>query len=498
MEGSHTSFIANSPFSKNICLIFKSQTYQFSKKTLAYFTTLSKFCKRAFMKLKILLFFILINNLIFSIDLKIALAQLEVISNQPEKNISKMVQLIEEAKRQNVDIIIFPELCISGYFLGDSWLNKNFCLNLMHFNKIIKNASENIVIIFGNLYADKNYKNKDGTRRKYNGAYIFQNRKKARRTKETDFIPKGIQPKTLLPNYRIFDDERYFYSTIELAQEHDVELKELVQPFEVYIRGRKIKIGLEVCEDLWLENYKYKNDYLNVTKMLIENGADIIVNISASPWNYGKNQRRHRNIKFLKSLIGKSFKPFIYVNNVGAQNNGKNIITFDGGSCVYNENGDPISEKAEPYQEKLIICENFDAQQMEQKERTKIEEKLNAIIYGIKHLKNIIGIDTLKFVIGISGGIDSAVVISVLSLITSAENILAFNMPTKFNSEKTKGVASKVCNNLGITLNFLPIEELVEVNQQILEKYDQTKFINSIKLNNENIMSLCQIRKNRS
>ena len=437
-------------------------------------------------KIFILLAFIYSN---YTKNIKIALGQIEVLSNRPEQNVNKMLKMIEEAKQLGADIIIFPELCVSGYLLGDKWLNKRFCKQLMSFNELIKMASSNITVVYGNIYLDTTKLNDDGSKRKYNAAYIYSNSQNVKRSKEYSFLPTSAQSKTLLPNYRIFDDQRYFYSTLKISQENNVNIEDLLQPFEVIINNKILKIGLEVCEDIWCKNYSYKNGFLNPTKILIQNGADIIINISASPWNYGKNEKRNQIIKFLKHDIGDDFKPLIYVNNVGTQNNGKNIVTFDGNSSVYNKNGDLISDASDEYKERLIIFEDFEQEIKTHPSKSKIEQKFSAILYGLRHLKNIMNKDDLKFVIGVSGGIDSAVVISLLSLITNVQNIMAVNMPTKFNSTKTINIAKKICENLGIKLLFINIQNLTDSNTNILQLYDEKKFADKIELNNENIMA---------
>ena len=129
--------------------------------------------------------------------------------------------MIKEAKAQSVDLIVFSEMCIAGYLLGDKWQEDNFCLNLMEYNEILREASDGIAIAYGNVYVDKfinervndnrYHPNKDGRTRKYNSIYVFHDRKPVPRLrKETNILPQGVEPKTLLPNYRIFDEERYF------------------------------------------------------------------------------------------------------------------------------------------------------------------------------------------------------------------------------------------------------------------------------------------------
>ena len=267
--------------------------------------------------------------------MKIALAQMEVVPGRPKKNLETMLSLVEEAKRKSVDLLAFPEMCVGGYLVGDKWLDDRFCMNLMKFNEQLMGSSEGIALAYGNIFVDSNEKinarvkdnkfhpNKDGRSRKYNAVYVFQNGKPAQRIQETSILPPGVQPKSLLPNYRFFDDERYFFSLEDIAKDFNLPLEKLSQPFLITVDGQEIPVGFEICEDLWCEDYRRNGEAQNVTKMLIENGAEYIVNISASPWTFGKNQARDSRITFLKEDSGESFVPFFYVNCVGAQNNGK-------------------------------------------------------------------------------------------------------------------------------------------------------------------------------
>ena len=418
--------------------------------------------------------------------MKIALAQVDVIPNKPRRNLEKMLRMIEEAKDQNVDLIAFPEMCVGGYLLSDKWQEDNYCHNLMEYNEILRDASNEIAIAYGSVYVDKYiskrvkdddyHPNKDGRSRKYNAAYVFQYGKPASRLKETNIIPSGVQPKTLLPNYRIFDDERYFFSTQDIAKDFGIPLESLLQPFIIRIDGKQIPIGFELCEDLWCEDYRKNGKALNTTKILIENGAQLIINSSASPWTSGKNKTRDKRIQFLKKESGNDFVPFLYVNCVGAQNNGKNIVVFDGASTVYNKDGFPIILGSANFQEDLLIIDESDffKKSVERFETEKIEQKYHAIIRGIRHVNDILG-HTPRYVIGLSGGIDSSVVASLLTIAVGKQNVIAINMPTKYNSQETRDAAKHVAEKLGIGYIVIPIADLVELNRSMIMRANGEK-----------------------
>lgn len=415
---------------------------------------------------------------------------MEALSGDVKSNLKKIKNFIHKAKNKKCDIVVFPELCVSGYFLGDLWLDDYFALKLDNLNKKLKKYSKGIVVIYGNLVVDKNQKNKDGSIRKYNCACIFNNGSCVQRKNKNLDLLESAQVKTLLPNYRIFDDSRYFFSTLDLSLERGLSLSDLLQPFEVDIKNKKINIGLQVCEDLWFENYFYNSKPLNTAEVLIRNGADVIVNISASPWTYGKGNKRYQLLCKQKKRLGSLFKPFIYVNKVGAQNNGKNIIAFDGGSVAYDENLNQITNSLGMFEEGLVVCDLAKDNVFSDNKVSKIEQKFNCLICGLKHLNLIFKTEDLKYVIGLSGGIDSAVVLTLLSLIAKKENIIAINMPTKYNSEATKNSAKKIAEVLGIKLLTIPIGELSRLNKSILKNFDIKKLNkSSIDLNNENIMA---------
>lgn len=432
--------------------------------------------------------------------MKIALAQMEVIPGRPKKNLENMLNIIEDAKRKAVDLIAFPEMCVGGYLVGDKWLDDSFCLNLMKFNQELQRSSEGIAIAYGNIFVDtqinsrvkdkKFHPNKDGRSRKYNGVYVFQNGKPVPRVKETNLLPPGLQPKMLLPNYRFFDDERYFFSLEDIAKDFNVPLKHVAQPFLIDVKGKMIQIGFEICEDLWCEDYRRNGEAQNITKMLIENGAEYIINVSASPWTFGKNQARDNRIRFLKKDSANKFVPFFYVNCVGAQDNGKNIITFDGGSTVYNALGEPIVFDQKAYAQELLEVNTKElfVPGKKRAERSYLEQKYEAIVRGIQHVKDMTGRkDHPRFMLGMSGGVDSAVVAALLTIAVGQNKVLGVNMPTKYNSEQTKESAAFTAEQLGISYFTVPIGELADLNEKILEEHDldgQHKKLNALQKGN--------------
>lgn len=390
-------------------------------------------------------------------DIKIAVVQMEVVAGRPDINFAKIIRKIKEARENKNDVVIFPEMVVSGYLLGDEWENESLIKSLVKINEKIREESEKITVIWGSVLADFEKVGEDGRVRKYNAAFIAQNKKWV-----SNGVFRGYTFKTLMPKYREFDDERHFYSMQKLANEKEVKINKLLKPFNLKIRKKEIKIGLTLCEDMWVENYT-----VNPIKILADNRSEIIINISASPWTWQKNNKRH---KIIKNLLSKNPINFVYCNNVGIQNNGKNIFLFDGSSTIYSRDGE-IIKTARPYEENILEIKLGEtkvsfAKASEGYKDT--EELYDGLIYGLKKFFEQTGIK--KAVIGISGGIDSAVSASLLVNALGKEKILGVNMPSKFNSDLTKNAAKKLADNLEIEYKIISIQNGVDLTVKELQE----------------------------
>ena len=388
--------------------------------------------------------------------LKICFSQIEVEPGHPDLNFSKMLQAINEAKANNADIIIFPEMVIPGYLLGDTWEQTSYLKDCLSYGEDIIAQSNDICIIFGNIAVDWQKKNTDGRVRKYNALYAAYQGKLIQPEKS----PYPFAIKTLFPNYREFDDSRYFYSLQSLADELDTSVDDLLSPMKVNIKGQELNLGCILCEDGWSDDYNF-----SPIDILCKNyKLDMLINISASPYTFGKNNKRHR--VFSKQAKDNQV-PLIYVNNIGIQNNGKTIYTFDGSSTVYDKNGNIIA-CCPAYSGKnnyINLNSNEDYTPLPIPQNDDISNIYQALSYGIK--KFLKDIHMKKVVIGISGGIDSAVASALYVNIIGKDNVTLINMPSKFNSETTKGLSSQLAHNLGCQYAIVPIQEVVDftVNQ---------------------------------
>jgi len=385
--------------------------------------------------------------------IKIACGQIEVQPANPAANTKAILTAIEKAKAQQVDVLLLPEMSIPGYLLGDLWEQEAFLRDCADYGREVIAASQGLTVIFGNVALDPDHTNQDGHLRKYNAAFVAQNGKLLQ-----GGLPYPFVSKTCLPSYREFDDARYFHNVTKMQPEitPTKTIEELLQPIKVTLKGEEVALGVMLCEDGWTEHYFY-----NVPRILAHNGAQILCNISCSPFTLGKNNKRHR-------LFGSQAKdlglPLIYCNNVGVQNNGKDVFTFDGCSTFYGRDG---SVKASsPYFTPDFLCAMWDTATGEivgEKAPEPLMEETAAIYtalnYGAGHFLKQTGIK--KLTIGLSGGIDSAVAAAFYVHLLGPENVLLINMPTQYNSQTTKDIAQNIATALKTNYAIMPISDSV-------------------------------------
>lgn len=418
-------------------------------------------------------------------QIKIVCGQMEIIPGRPDINFEKIKTLIAEAKAQQADILLLPEMCIPGYLIGDIWEQQSFLDDCEYYNNEIVQDSQGICIIFGSIAVDKSRLNEDGRVRKYNAAFICQNGQLLPGYLNNPYIIKNS-----LPNYREFDDARYFYSLQKLCRDENTKPEDILHPVTVNIRNTAVNLGVMLCEDGWTDNYS-----VNIPQILSSHNADILLNISCSPYTLDKNKKRN---KLFSSQAKSAAIPLVYCNNTGIQNNGKNIFTYDGSSCAYNNDGN-ISAKAEMFEEALLPV-IFDTQSKSILSQNTpyapddIEEIYHALRYGTEKFLQQCNIS--KMTIGLSGGIDSAVTAAMFTDILGPENVLLINMPSQYNSAATKNIAQQIAANLKTNYAIIPISESCRHTEKQLTKteiynYDrQTAFKLSLSpLNTENIQA---------
>jgi NAD+ synthase (glutamine-hydrolysing) len=384
--------------------------------------------------------------------------QMEVVPGNPEKNLQRIKAGIDKSTELGASLALFPENALPGYLLGDLWENNAFLQEIAEMNleiaaytqgkaSAIWGSVQPIFEAFPILGRTHSFftKGEDGRTRIYNAAFVAENGKFL-----NNGVFTGFTPKALLPKYREFDDERHFFSLLKLAQELRVQPETLLAPFDLSLNGEKTKVGVMLCEDMWDEDYAFKP-----THVLKSQGAQILVNLSASPFGIGKQNKRDR------ILTEKSKNcEFYYVNCTGTQDNGKNIFVFDGASTIY-KNTEKLTQ-APSFADTILQTTSETAP-----ENSDIELIHTGILTGIKTTLKRLGMS--KVVIGLSGGLDSSVVACLCAQALGAENVTGINMPSQFNSESTKTLASQLAKNLGINYLIAPIEDSVNLTRKELE-----------------------------
>ena len=405
---------------------------------------------------------------------------MEVRAGRPDLNVESMLGFIERAREAGAAIVAFPEMCIPGYILGDTWEIEALVEDYESWSTAIRDASRRIAVVFGNVAIDRRAIGEDGRVRKLNAVWVCYDGRFVERAGLPASLPYGVQPKTLHPNYRFFDDDRHFYSLRKIAGETDTRVSDWMIPYEIPTERGAVRLGVQLCEDIWHQDYRDRHEALDTLRAWHRAGADLVINLSASPWTWQKNDKRNRVVR---EAMARSPVPFFYVNQVGAQNNGKNILVFDGDSCGYRTDGS-LAGRAPPWREAMLVLDGCTALAPDEMEiapdkaesapeqartasgrtqiapaQTEVEAIHDAIVAGLRHLDHLRGRGN-RYLIGVSGGIDSSVVACMLRVAFGPERVFAVNMPTRFNAGVTRDNARSLCEALAIDYLSCPIEDL--------------------------------------
>ena len=354
-----------------------------------------------------------------------------------DANKNKIAEAITEVEKIGSDIVIFPELALTGYppedlMLRESFIGKNFA----KLEELAALSGETAAII-GFVDRSVNSKNIDAQNRGIaNAAALIQ-----------DGDVKGIYHKCFLPNYSVFDEARYFDRGIE---------KDKIFWFE------DVGVGINICEDVWIGD--------GPAEAQVEKGASIIININASPFDILKPVSR-------KDIVTKKSKdlgvPFVYLNLVGGQDE----LVFDGGSFVTNGDGELIYEASEFEEEFFHMDISVEARENttssklrfssnkgelknpeSKKMKSKYESIYSALVLGLKDYVEKNNFD--KVLIGISGGIDSALTATIACDALGSNNVIGVAMPSRFSKESSLKDAEELASNLHFQLKTIEIEDV--------------------------------------
>lgn len=400
----------------------------------------------------------------------------------PEANATRMLSALESLATRGhaTGVFVFPEMCVPGYLVGDAWERRGFIDRCMAAHETLRQASAGRTLIFGSVGACPDHRGEDGRTRLYNAAFIFHDGTAA----TPGHLNLPFWPKTLLPNYREFDDSRHFYDLRKWAQDHQIRPGELFRPFcrtPLHPSEPALRMGITICEDAWSDDYS-----LNPIEHLSLN-SDVVVNLSASPYTRGKEGKRQRVFSKRQLECG---KPILYVNCSGAQNNGKNVFVFDG-QCAWHDGASDqrkppalfagsvlgvacsspgkftrLPEGTIPASAQGIRSARAPRAVPEDESANPVATWAEALRYGLRTCLDSWGIRHV--VVGASGGIDSSVSAALFASVLDPRQLTLINMPTRFNSKVTQDIAARLAANLGARFERIPIEEGVQYTRDSL------------------------------
>jgi len=384
--------------------------------------------------------------------MKIALAQLNYHVGNFESNTAKIIGQINQAKDRGADLVVFAELCVCGYPSRDFLEFKEFIGLCDEAVKKIAAECYGVACIIGLPTYNHNPEGKELN----NSAYFIENGE-----------VKAVVNKALLPNYDIFDEYRYFEPSTTFKC--------------IDFKGHRI--ALTICEDLWntFENPLYVTRPMDV---LIQEKPDVMINIAASPFAYNHDEER---INILSDNAKRYQLPLFYVNHVGAQTE----LIFDGGSLIFDNTGALVDEL--PYFEESVAyytLENkseiklLQAPTRRKERQSDIEQIYQAIVLGIRDYFYKSGFKNA--ILGLSGGIDSAVVCALAAEALGPQNVMSVLLPSRFSSDHSIKDAEDLVKNLGCMHEIVPIRHITEAFESTLHPQFQNLPFN---IAEENIQS---------
>ena len=361
--------------------------------------------------------------------MKIALAQINTTVGDFEGNRSLIEKAYLQGGGAGVELVVTPELAITGYPPRDLLLKSGFIEANLAVLEDLAGAVGEVGLVVGHVGLNESHTGRWATNAV---SLLHQGKIVATRTK------------TLLPTYDVFDEDRYF----EPANENT----------PVEYNGRKL--GLTICEDVWNDEVFWKDRRYegNPVDELVEQGAGIIINISASPWSLGKERMR---CEMLSSLAAKIKRPVIYCNAVG----GNDELVFDGGSLGLNIEGKVLGAGIH-FSEDLVVVD-LEKEPQDISESQSMTLLYDALVLGVRDYLGKCGFKSA--IIGLSGGIDSAVTAVIAAAALGSENVRGISMPSQYSSQGSLDDSRALADNLGIQYDVISIKKGFEMMNESLE-----------------------------
>jgi len=366
--------------------------------------------------------------------MKIALAQINPIIGDLDGNRTKILDYAHRADDRGADLVVFPELCVTGYPPGDLLENPFFTEAVQHtVDHIARTVPRDLGVLLGAPVPNDDKYGKP----LHNAALLFENGTLQNRV-----------DKTLLPTYDIFDEDRYF----EPAEERRI------------IEWRDVRIGLHVCEDMWNVHHPegYQDTHRYECDPVAELGAqdpDLFINLSASPFSIGKHKIRN---ELVQHICRRHERPFLLCNQVGANTE----IIYDGDSRIHAADGTQVACAAS-FEEDLLFWDTEAPVEPCTTDRDDIADLHDALVLGIRDYYEKTGIFD-KAIMGLSGGIDSAVTCTLATAALGPDRVVGVTMPSEISSEGSVTDSEKLADNLGIEFKEIPIKPAVNAFDTML------------------------------
>ena len=361
--------------------------------------------------------------------MKISLCQINPTVGAIDRNVDLIMKWYQKAVAAGAELTVFPELALVGYPPQDLLLRRRF---LDKAEMALKSIAEKTTVpmIIGNPLRENG--------ELYNCAFVCSNGEIT-----------GHYKKRLLPTYDVFDEDRYFTSG------------ESMEVIEVRFGDSLVKIGMQICEDLWDEDYA-----CNLAKSLKEKGAECIINISASPYRVGRLADRS---KLIVSKVTETALPFFYCNIVGAQDE----LIFDGQSLAYDGKGNLIGQGS-AFEEDIVLVDLENPVPIQLKISEREQKIYNALVLGVRDYFRKTGYK--KAVLGLSGGIDSSLTGCIAVDALGPNNVHGVSMPSRYSSDHSRNDAKTLAKNLGIDYRTISIESIIgEFDESLEESFNGTE-----------------------
>ncbi|MEM8611720.1 MAG: NAD+ synthase [Cyanobacteria bacterium P01_H01_bin.105] len=379
--------------------------------------------------------------------MKLAIAQLNPIVGDLSGNAQQILAAAQRASSQGANLLLTPELSLCGYPPRDLLLRPGFIQQMQAvIEQLARDLPQGLSALVGLTEPNADASEK-GQKPLYNSMALLENG-----------TIKTVFHKRLLPTYDVFDEDRYFESGSEPNH------------FQLEANGSSLHIGVTICEDLWNEdNFWGQRAYeVNPTAEVVAAGVDLVVNLSASPFTVGKQSLRE---KMIAHAARQHSCPIVYVNQVGSNDD----LIFDGCSVAMDREGSLVSRCC-GFETTVQMVEYSSAQQnlipgtVVPLLDTPEAEMWSALVLGVKDYSRKCGFS--QAVVGLSGGIDSALVVAIATAALGPDNVLGVLMPSPYSSDHSISDAQKLAHNLGITTQTLPIGKLMaEFDHTLLDLF---------------------------